>query len=347
MRLLILLLLTPGAVWGLEVQEPYIESLRQQMAEEGKPVEPASGLVGQTPYINKLRAKAEEEETKKDPEERIPTGSYIELLKAQDPKAFAETDKVESSQSSWLEQEKTRLGTEKAESPIRDMQEGRTRKNLTRQDEPVKNAFGIRVNAFATRGFVAEGSAQDFSSIYQSAWYPEIIAFYERQLLSSETWGALGLGVTSGFGFFQGTGFFAKNLRKPWSADPDNPDLFGTTSRTQLTFISVPLFAGVSYRMNFLKYLRPYAQAMAGGIGAIEMRNDGLSNKYAYGIAVAASGGVNFLLNWIDPKGSFELFDTFGVNRFYLTADLTAQIPLFGLIRYTNVAFSAGMTYEF
>ncbi len=337
----VLALLLMTAVWGAEMKQPYIDQLKAEMA--GKETGSAQA-VGATPYLDRIRADAEAREARLAPEDRPATGSYIEKLKQEDPqKAALPSDQLGTSQASWLEQEKARLGNEERISPIEDMATGKSRKKAKLEDKPSKNAFGLRLNAYAIRDFTAQNSTRPFSQVYSASWYPELVLFYERQFLSSESWGSLGLSVTSGFGMFQGIGIFEHNLLKPW----DPSDRFGTTSQTSLTFVSIPLFVGGIYRMNFLKYVRPYGQAQVGGVGAIETRNDGLGTKLSYGAALSASGGANILLNWIDPNSSAELLDTLGATRYYLTADFTAQIPLFGLIRYTNMVFSAGMTYEF
>ena len=324
-----------------EAKQPYIDQQLMEM-EAKNPPPTAPAVAGDTPYLEQLRTNAEKEEAKKPPEDRLTQGSYIEQLRRETPDDFKTPEPAGDSQS-WLEKERAHLGQEKVESPIADLAAGKTRTQIKPEDLNTKNAFGLRLNAYATRGFTAEGSNHAFSDVYTSSWYPEFVLFYERQLVNSQTWGSIGLGVTAGFGLFEGQGLFSFDLNKPFPSG----GTFGLTSRTHFTFVSVPVFFGASYRMNFLKYVRPYAQAMAGGLGAVEARNDGLPLRFGYGIAVAASAGLNFLLNWLDPQSSFELHDLVGVNRYYLTADFTLQIPVFGMIRYSNVALSAAMTYEF
>lgn len=328
------LLLVSGA---LAQEQPYIDSIKAEIqANEPPPTAP----MGATPYIEQLQEKARKEDAKLGPADQPAQGSYIEYLKQQNP---APNTEAGAPAGAWLEAEQARLGVVPVESPIADMAAGKSRKKLDTQTTESRNMFGLRVNAYASRGFTAEGSGRAFESVYTATWYPEFILFYERLLVNSQVWGSIGIGGTVGFGFFQGRGLFAHNLSKPWAPG----EQFGTQSRTDFTFVSVPVFAGVSYRMNFLKYVRPYVQAMAGGLGAIETRNDSLPTRFGYGVAVAASAGANIVLNWMDPQTSFELHDFAGVSRYYLTADFTFQLPVFGQIRYSNLALSAGLTYEF
>ncbi len=294
----------------------------------------------QQPYIDGLLTEMREEDPDsfKTPNEALkvdgvaPQGSYLEELKEDEPNIFSHTE----GPLKPVDPEPP------AVSPIADTLAGRTRKSTEKRGTTL-NAFGMRFNAFATRGFSATSSARVFSEIYSSSWYPEIMLFYERQLFHSENWGSVGLVGTVGFGYFYGKGVFAFELNKAW----DPASSFGSVSQTSFSFLSFPAFVGLNYRLNLLRMFRPYAQAMVGGLGAAETRNDNHPTTFGYGLAFAFGGGVNFLLDWLNPGTSFELYDATGVQRYFLTGDMTVQTPLFGGIRYSNVAFSFGMTYEF
>jgi hypothetical protein len=326
-------------------------------------VEPVYGAGINPSYIEEIKKEiAEEDAKKKEKKSNDESGSYIETIRATLPKyeerslikevkeEIAEEDrkkeeKKKSSLDESLEEKRNALKKKDAEddtrSAIRETLTGSSRKSY-RKIGPVKNAFVFRLNAYSTRTMSVTNGARSFGTVYSSPWYPEITVQYERQLYHHEVAGSVGISFTTGFGYYLGKGVMAVNLTNPVTGVA-----FGTESRTNVNGFVFPFYVGANYRLNLMKYVRPFAQAGVGTTGMLEVRSDSAKNRYAFGLGAQFSGGINIWMNSIDKRGADEMRDYEGVQNYYFTIDVTGYVPIALQLRYSNVVVSAGMTYEY
>jgi hypothetical protein len=146
-----------------------------------------------------------------------------------------------------------------------------------------------------------------------------------------------------GLGYYHGNGNFAVDLAKP----DGSGEFFGTASRTKFQFFTLPVMAGLSYRFNLLRILRPYVMAGPTLIGYVEMRNDSKEGNRGYSTGVYFSGGVSILLDWISKTSSWELYSNEGVKHYYLTIDYSRLSTLSGDVSVAVSGVYAGLTFEF
>jgi len=315
------LLLATSSAWA-EPSTPYLDRLKQNLPEE----KTESGS-----YTENLKSKLP-------PEDPSRTGSYIEKLKRENPEP-------ESPGDSYLQAEKAKLGGPSTKSSIQDVLDGKSDLKPERRGN-IHHAAGFRMGASFSRTLTAstEFQAKPFAEIYSSGtqWVPDVTLFYEYQPFHSEWFGNFGVVGMFGVAYFKGKGKFGNATLLAPSGVP-----FGAESRTNFTFLNVPLFVGVNYRFNLLRIIRPYVQAGPAMNLYFESRNDGEPPVRARSQGAIASGGINILLDWISPSTAHELYLDMGVQHFYLTLDYSRSFTFSGPISFDSSVFSAGMTYEF
>lgn len=201
-------------------------------------------------------------------------------------------------------------------------------------------AAGLKYSILANRIF--SGGNGNFEAIYGGTYVPEIAVFGEWQPFHSEWFGNLGLTAGLGVGLFRGFGRYSvSGLVNPGGGT------FPDVSQTKLSFHTVPMSVGITYRFNLLRILRPYATASGMAVGYVEARDDGLKAKVDYTLGAHLLGGVAILLDWFEKAGVWNSYASSGIRHSYITAEYGMFIPLMGAITYNASGFQAGLAFEF
>jgi hypothetical protein len=327
--LVLLPMILAGIAHADDSVEPYINSIRQEMREQGQQAEPAeSGLVD--PYIQQQKEKLAPV-APESPDQQ----SYIDQVRKEDPAA-----RPPGSTPSYSDQQKAKLPPASPGGAIEAFHAGKDELHA-RKEGPIRFAGGFRLATVLNRDITAAGSTINFTQLYGSKWVPDFTIFFEYQPWHSEFWGNFGLFGQAGFSQHSGEGQFAVNLPKPWGGT------FGSTSRTQFRFLSYPFTGGLSYRFNLLRILRPYIQAGPTIIGYNEMRFDHRKGHRGYSTGYTIDGGVNLKLDWLSKELSWDLYQEAGVKQYYLTVDYVKLVTVAGPVDFDVSGFSVGFTYEF
>lgn len=295
-------------------QQPYIDSLISEL-----PKETYSGTAeNPDPYIQSLRKKLKES----------PNGDatgYTEELRKEIP----------SDGSKGYSERLGRTLPKDTGSAIEDYRKGKKLKPNKGSLE-TRSAFGFKLFASATRTYSA-GENQDiaYDSVYGSGWVPDFAIHYEWRPFTGSFIKKFGLYTSIGASFTKALGKL--NYQGP----------FGTDSRTEFKFITLPVNIGLIYRMNFADIIYPYFAGGPSAIGLIEQRNDKADGNKGYTAGYWFSGGVALGLDWISPKNSWEQYESTGAKHTYLTLDYTRLESLGGgLVEFTVDGVEVGFTFE-
>jgi hypothetical protein len=305
----------------------------------------ASAQESNSPYIDEIKKGLKDKPTSEDASEsfiereqkklKTPESQegYIEELKRKNPSLKPKED-----EGSFTEQEKPKVGEDR-ESAIQAFKEGRSELKPRRTGE-ITGAFGFRVGAGVSRT-MTNAAGMSYADVYGSDWAPDLTGFYEWQPFHSEIFGNFGLVVSGGLAYFRNLGRLAFNLTNPIDGSQ-----FGFQARTYFTLLVLPASIGLNYRFNLAKYVRPYVQAAPTAIGYLESRSDGKAGHRGFSTGLALGGGLNILMDFIQPGSAWELYEEHAIKHYYLTVDYTRLSTISGDVRFSINAVSLGMTFE-
>lgn len=311
--------------------QPYIDSIRQDL-----PTPESEGS-----FIEKEKRKLEEEEPDED---RLKPGeSYIDRLKSEQPERFQKTSDEERRQ--WLQNQQDELRGRPVEdggSAIQAFHEGRSELKA-RYLGDIHNAFGLRYGVSLIKDITAPADVayRPFSDVYGGNYAPDLSVFYEWQPFHSEWFGNIGFYGSVGLGYHNGNGAFQVALSNPSVGN------FGTDARTKFQFFTVPVTAGLNYRMNLLRILRPFVIAGPTAIGYVEKRNDQKSGHQGYSTGLFVSGGVSLLMDWFSPGSAWDIYGASGIRHTYLTAEYIKVTTISGDVDFSISGITAGLTFEY
>ncbi|MGK5085577.1 CFI-box-CTERM domain-containing protein [Bdellovibrionota bacterium FG-1] len=306
-----------------ESNSPYIDQLKTEMKEKG------TAPVSSESYTEALQKKMGHQES---------PPSYIDQLKKELP---AQNSGSPSEAESYTAKKKAELQPEDAGGAIQAVKEGRSELKANRQGE-IHHAFGLRYGASLTRDIsAAAGTAQrGFNDIYGSHYAPDLTLFYEYQPWHSELAGSLAFFTQVGVGYFHGSGVFQFSLKNPSGGN------FGSESATTFQFITIPVSAGIDYRFNLMKYIRPFVMVGPSVIGYYEGRNDNLDGNRGYSTGFYVAGGASFLMDWLSPSSTWDLYAHDGIKHLYLSVDYGRLSTFAGDVTVQVSGFYAGLTFE-
>jgi hypothetical protein len=307
------LLLLSASVARAEASQPYIDQLKREL-KENDAAAPTGGS-----YTEELKKKLGAE----------PGGSdgagYTESLKR------AMDAKESSAPGSYTEEQKQKLGPAPRGSAIQDYKEGKQLQ--ARMEGEVRHAGGLRFGASLTQDIT--GGRRNFQDVYNSLTLPGVGAWYEYQPFRNDWLGNLGLVASVNASLNRGRGVFETDIG------------FGTQARTKLSFITLPVMVGASYRFSLLRFIRPYVMAGPTAVGYFELRDDDRDTQWGYSRAVTLSGGVDILLDWIDRRSMWERYETGGIKHTWLTVDYTRISTFSGDVDFSLAGLNLGLTFEF
>ena len=321
---------------ALAAQKPgqsYIDQLKQEMREDGKPTVDRVGTGENQDYIDSVKKEMDEANLREGPS----TGDeYIRNLRETDPKR----DEIESS-IGFSEREKAKLEPKPEGGAIQAVLEGHSDIKEKKLGE-IHHAAGLRYGVSLNKLITAPGiTVKDFNTVYGSNYAPDLSFFYEFQPFHSEWLGNFGIVAIAGLGYYRGLGQFSRTIEKPGGGT------FPTSSKTQFQFISVPATLALDYRFNLIRILRPFIIMGPSFIGFAETRDDSKTGSLGFSTALMTSVGVSVLMDWMNPSGSWDLYSTFGIHHYYLTIEYNRYIALSGDVKFDVSGIMAGLAFEY
>lgn len=325
--------------------QPYIDQLKATLEpeeaddsdEEGEQVE------SNQPYIDRRKKKLSKKE---DDEPKFEEG-YIEHLRSTDPTLSPlDDDKTVADPSkTYLEKKKAKLGPPENESAIEAFKEGRSELKGKRKGD-IHHALSFQFNA--SHDLTASGTGElvgrSFEDLYGTGYIPRLALQYEYQPFHSEWIGSFGILLGGALTYNYGKGKFEVNLRNPVTGES-----FGIESKTKFTFFTLPVSLGLNYRLNLLRYVRPYVQGAGLTTFYRENRTDEQGGNQGMSFGMAFGGGLNLLMDWVSAESTWAFYRTFGVKHYYLTLDYT-RTTTFAMSKRVNFAantISLGLTFEY
>lgn len=271
--------------------QPYIDRLKKKL-DETNPQTPASG----ESYIESEKRKLGADPTPS-------SQTYIEGLKQKlGPKEKSD---------GYSQEVKKNLPPEKErESPISAVKEGRDHYPVPERGE-IKNAVSFKLGVSPGLKVVNATNSVTFERIYGSGWQPDLVLHFERQMIHSENFGSLALGVDLGVTYAEGFGQLAYGFGASNS----------TQSLTKLSFFQLPLILSGYYRFNLFRLLRPYVGAGLGSMFYGEVRKDSEPSKKGYAPLYSLNLGVALLLDFFDRSTALDGYLSSGIQHTYLFAE--------------------------
>jgi len=341
--LFIFVVAPPQQLFANDSPQPYIDQLKKEISEKsresGETVTPEPETGEPDPYLQSIKKKLETTAPSPPLEE-----SYTARIKAKElTKPEVPPESIDSVEP-FISQEKSKLEPREEGGAIQAFHEGRSELQPKKVGK-IRHAFGIRYadGNLLTRSFTSSSQLRGFNEVYGSTYSPDITLFYEFQPFHSEVFGNIGIVSMLGLAYFQGRGQFAVALPIPGGGGT----LFPTKSDTKFQFFEVPVTVGINYRLNVLRYVRPFVFAGPTAIGFAEMRNDPIEGSRGACFGMLFSGGVSILLDWVSPGSAWALYSGLGIQHYYLTAEYSQLATFAGNVNFSVSGFTAGLTFEY
>lgn len=175
-----------------------------------------------------------------------------------------------------------------------------------------------------------------FADIYGSSPLPVLFIDYEFYRLFNSA-GRLGIKFGSGLVAANGPGHF-----RSLSRATELPD-------ERYTFVLLPNTLTASYKFQFSdkQVLVPFIEGGAGYYTFAEIRDDGAKTRMGGALVALGGGGVNFLLDWIDPQAIRQLDAEYGISHLWITGEVRATVGLNSDLNFSNNSVNAGFLMEF
>lgn len=209
----------------------------------------------------------------------------------------------------------------------------------TEQTEQTGSA-SFRIGFFGPPMIKNESTAPPttFEEIYTKDQLPVLFADYEIPL--TKKLGQLGIKLGSGVFVASGKGKFA-SVDANRRAD-DIP-------LERYTFFMLPNTVTAVYRFQYKdgQTLVPYVEGGAGYFTFAEFRDDNASPRIGGALSTVVAGGLNILMDWLDPQAIRNLDTEYGINHIYLSLEARQVVGLNKSYDFTSSIFNAGFTMQF
>ena len=177
-----------------------------------------------------------------------------------------------------------------------------------------------------------------FTDVYTHDQLPVLFFDYEKPL--TKKYGHLGLKFGSGLFVASGQGRFAKV--DPARRADDIP-------QEHYTFFMFPNTLTAQYRFQYkdAQAIVPYIEGGAGYFTFTEFRDDSATPGIGGALTTVVAGGVNLLMDWIDPDAIRHLDQDYGINHVFLTLEAREIVGLNTSYDFTSSVFNAGFLFQF
>jgi hypothetical protein len=177
-----------------------------------------------------------------------------------------------------------------------------------------------------------------FADVYTKDQLP--VLFFDYELPITKKLGQLGLKLGSGAFIANGKGKFA-------SEDPNRRA--NDVPLERYTFFMLPNTATAIYRFQYKdgQTIAPYVEGGAGYFTFAEFRDDSQGPRFGGALTTVVAGGVNILLDWLDPQAIRNLDTEYGINHIYLSLEAKQIVGLNKTYDFTSSIFNAGFVMQF
>lgn len=338
------LLLSSAGAQAQESFSPFIDQIKNKSKNYQKESEKEAEKAEQGSFTEREKQRIQKEKPR-DGFTNVPEGeSYTEGLKSrmqakdfEDP-SLGYTDRI---RKQLLEKEKGR--TEGG--AIQKVQDGNSELEIKYADR-IRSGIVFRLGAAIDRTFsISSGSsAASFTTVYGSGWAPDILVSYEWQPFHSEWFGNIGVVVGGGLAFYDGRGRFQ-------NPPPSIPVELGggsydAVSSVKFRFYTVPVFAGLNYRFNLFRIVRPYVQATPMLLGYWEGRSDRTNGQQGFSKGAILSGGVAIPLNFLSKRDAADQYTQSGIQRMSLMVDFSKLFTIASAVNFNYQGISIGFLAE-
>jgi hypothetical protein len=203
------------------------------------------------------------------------------------------------------------------------------------ETSPRSGMFSFRLGAFSPPALENPDNGVTFEKMYGANLLP--VAFLDYEWRLTDKLGSLGIKLTSGIMSTNAKGHFKDKTRVDEEVDE------------RFTFLMMPnqLTAVYRFRYSETQLLTPYIEGGAGYFTFLELRDDNKPPRYGGSAVAVGAGGLNFLLDWIDPASIRELDSEWGVNHVWLTLEFRVFQGLNKTFDFTSNVANAGFLMEF
>ncbi|WP_413289955.1 hypothetical protein [Bdellovibrio sp. HCB337] len=188
----------------------------------------------------------------------------------------------------------------------------------------------IRFGLMQPPNIVSADGTTTFKDMYTADDIFTLLVDYEWQPFSK--YGKLGVQLGGGFSMTSGHGRF----------------LDGTEALESYDFVTLPLNAGVIYRLEYFKrqWVAPYISAGGSYIAVAEIRDDG-KNNFTGTPAAYGAGGLMFNITALDKQMAFNLDAEYGVGNLWLVGEYRYQKSFSEDLDFTGGIMSLGISADF
>ncbi|MCB0394560.1 MAG: hypothetical protein KDD25_08365, partial [Bdellovibrionales bacterium] len=106
------------------------------------------------------------------------------------------------------------------------------------------------------------------------------------------------------------------------------------------------LSAVYKFEYSYDQVLVPYVEGGVDGFGILETRDDGADPGYTVAPALHAAGGIQLLLDGLDPASIRAIDRNFGINHIWLVFEFRQYIGLDADVDFTGTLISGAVAFD-
>ncbi len=206
------------------------------------------------------------------------------------------------------------------------------------EKSPITGTAAFRVGFFGPPNLLNTDTHKYFQDIYTKDQLPVLFGEYEWPLTSRL--GHLGVKFGSGLFLAQGQGQFVKT---------DTSRRLDDLPPEKYTFLMFPNQLTAQYRFQYsdAQPIVPYVEGGFGFFTFAELRDDSAGPRFGGAATTVLAGGVNFLMDWLDPDAIQRLDNDYGINHVYFATEFRQVIGLNKTYDFSSSVINAGFVLQF
>ena len=204
-----------------------------------------------------------------------------------------------------------------------------------RIESPLEGSFAFHLGIFGPLDIQNPSNLFTFEDIYGQQ--PGPVLFFDWDWTLTRGAGHINVRFTTGAYFAQGKGRFADPAR----ADEEPLE--------QFTFVLFPNQVTLQYKFQYsdTQLFVPYIEGGGGYFTFAEFRDDGGDPKLGGSLVAVGGGGLQILMDWIEPRYAANLDRDYGVNHTWFLAEFKAIVGLDDTFDFTSALINIGFLVEY